>query len=161
MKKKIVSIDEIQDQVKELKKQNKTVVATSGCFDILHSGHISYLREAKAKGDKLIVFLNSDRSVKELKGENRPIVSEMERAFVLSELESVDYICIFHSSTPCTLIELIEPDIFVKGGDYMGMNIPEMNSVKAYGGKVEYVVLVEGCSTTNIVEKIENNRRRV
>ena len=154
MENKIVSRTELKDIVKKLKVEGKKVVSTSGCFDILHAGHVTYLESAKEKGDILIVLLNSDSSVRRLKGEQRPIVPEKERAIVLAGLESVDYICIFDEDTPCSVVEEIQPSTVIKGGDYHGKWIPEMDSVAKYGGSVEYVQLVDGCSTTNIVKKV-------
>lgn len=156
MKNKIVSLEELEKEIWHAKQQGKIVVSTSGCFDILHAGHVTYLEEAKAKGDILVVLLNSDSSVRALKGSSRPIVPEAERAVVIAGLESVDYVCIFSDQTPCGIIDKIQPDIVIKGGDYAGKQIPEMDSVAAYGGRVAYVSAVDGCSTTNIVEKIRN-----
>lgn len=155
MKKKIFSVKEMQDIIKKEKMTGKTIISTSGCFDIIHQGHIQYLREARAKGDLLIIFLNSDKSVRNLKGADRPIIDEAGRSKVLSEFESVDYICLFDDETPCRLITQLKPDIFIKGGDYRGKQIPEMEAVKQYGGRVEYVSVTAGCSTTNIAEKIK------
>lgn len=155
MKNKIMTLDGLKEELLYIRKQNKTVVSTSGCFDILHAGHVTYLEEAKAKGDILVVLLNSDSSVRALKGDTRPIVPEEERAVVIAGLASVDYVCIFSDRTPCRIIETIHPDIVIKGGDYAGQHIPEMDSVAAYGGRVEYVNVVDGCSTTNIVAKIK------
>lgn len=152
---KIVSLEELEREIQHAKRQGKTVVSTSGCFDILHAGHVTYLEEAKARGDILVVLLNSDSSVRELKGSARPIVPETERAVVVAGLASVDYVCIFPDRTPCGIIERVQPDIVIKGGDYAGKRIPEMASVAGYGGKVAYVSVVDGCSTTNIVEKIK------
>ena len=154
MRSKIVNAEELREKVKELKQQGKKVVATSGCFDIIHAGHVTYLEEAAAKGDIFVLFLNSDSSVKGLKGDFRPIVPENERAIVVAGLGCVDYVCLFSESTPCAMIDKIQPDSFIKGGDYEGKWIPEMDSVAKYGGKVEYVSMVDGCSTTNIIEKI-------
>ncbi|MDE7205034.1 MAG: D-glycero-beta-D-manno-heptose 1-phosphate adenylyltransferase [Lachnospiraceae bacterium] len=153
-KNKIISLEELEREIRHAKKEGKTVVSTSGCFDILHAGHVTYLEEAKAKGDILVVLLNSDSSVRALKGSTRPIVPEQERAVVIAGLESVDYVCIFSDRTPCGIIDSVQPDIIIKGGDYAGKQIPEMDSVAVYGGRVEYVNVVDGCSTTNIVEKI-------
>lgn len=155
MKNKIVTLEELKNYVNRDKKLGKHIVSTSGCFDILHAGHVTYLEEARARGDILIVLLNSDSSVRGLKGETRPIVPQEERAIVLAGLSSVDYVCIFSEPTPCNVIAKIQPDVVVKGGDYDGKWIPEMDSVAVYGGRVEYVNLVDGCSTTNIVKKIE------
>lgn len=155
MKSKIVTLKKLEQIVQAEKQQEKIIATTSGCFDILHSGHVQYLEQAKSKCDVLIVLLNSDKSVKALKGDERPIVPENERAFVIAGLESVDFVCIFDDLTPCSVIERLQPNLVVKGGDYRGKNIPEMESVKKYGGKVEYVDLVDGCSSTNIIEKIK------
>lgn len=155
MKDKIVTLDKLEKEIRNIRQQGKKVVSTSGCFDILHAGHVTYLEEAKAKGDILIVMLNSDSSVRGLKGSTRPIVPEGERAVVIAGLESVDYVCIFSDRTPCGVIDRLQPDIVIKGGDYAGRKIPEMDSVAVYGGRVEYVNVVDGCSTTNIVEKIK------
>lgn len=152
---KIISLEQLERETRRAKAQGKTVVSTSGCFDILHAGHVTYLEEARARGDMLIVLLNSDRSVRALKGSTRPIVPEEERAVVVAGLESVDYVCIFSDRTPCGIIDMVQPDIVIKGGDYAGTHIPEMDSVAVYGGRVEYVNVVDGCSTTNIVEKIK------
>lgn len=156
MKDKIVTLEELKEHIDVEKRQGKHIVSTSGCFDILHAGHVTYLEEAKARGDILVVLLNSDSSVRGLKGDSRPIVPEEERAIVIAGLESVDYVCIFSEKTPCDVIARIQPDVVVKGGDYDGKWIPEMDSVAVYGGRVEYVNLVDGCSTTNIVKKIES-----
>lgn len=155
MKGKIVDRKCLKEKISSLKTQGKRVVSTSGCFDILHSGHVEYLEEAKKRGDILVVMLNSDSSVRGIKGKNRPIVPEQDRAIVLAGLEAVDYVCIFDEMTPCSLIGELQPDIFIKGGDYQGEHIPEMDTTASYGGHVEYVLLVEGHSTTNIVKKIE------
>lgn len=151
---KIVTLEQLENRMRQARLQGKIIVFTSGCFDILHAGHVAYLEEAKAKGDILVILLNSDQSVRELKGSMRPIVPEEERAIVIAGLASVDYVCIFSDQTPCGIIDRIQPDIVIKGGDYAGKQIPEMDSAAAYGGRVEYVNLVDGCSTTNIVEKI-------
>lgn len=152
---KIVSIEELESAIRCARQQGKTVVSTSGCFDILHAGHVTYLEEARARGDMLVVLLNSDSSVRALKGSTRPIVPEQERAVVVAGLASVDYVCIFSDRTPCGIIDRVQPDIVIKGGDYAGKAIPEMDSVAVYGGRVAYVNVVDGCSTTNIVEKIK------
>ncbi|MDE6983594.1 MAG: D-glycero-beta-D-manno-heptose 1-phosphate adenylyltransferase [Lachnospiraceae bacterium] len=151
---KIITQKQLGEEIQRARQEGKTVVSTSGCFDILHAGHVTYLEEAKARGDILVVLLNADSSVRALKGSTRPIVPEMERAVVIAGLESVDYVCIFSEQTPCAIIDSLQPDVVIKGGDYAGKQIPEMDSVAAYGGRVEYVDVVDGCSTTNIVEKI-------
>ena len=153
---KIIKKEELEVIVDELKSKGKRVVFTSGCFDIIHAGHVMYLSEAREKGDVLVVLLNSDLSVKNLKGSKRPIVPENERAYVLAGLESVSFVCLFDDDTPCSIIRRIKPDVVVKGGDYKGKYIPEMDTVSEYGGVVDYVHLKEGWSTTNIIEKIRS-----
>ncbi|WP_297404372.1 D-glycero-beta-D-manno-heptose 1-phosphate adenylyltransferase [uncultured Cetobacterium sp.] len=141
--------------IEELKKQNKKVVFTNGCFDILHVGHLTYLNEAKRQGDILIVGVNSDSSVKRLKGENRPINGEVDRAELLCGLKAVDYTVIFPEDTPCELLDDLKPSIHVKGGDYEKDDLPETNIVEKNGGEVRILGFVEGKSTTNIVNKIQ------
>ena len=160
MKSKIVSIEKMAEIVSKAKQQEKKVIATSGCFDIIHAGHVTYLEEAKDKGDILIVFLNSDVSVKSLKGNNRHIVNQNERAIVIAGLECVDYVSIFDEKTPCQSILKCKPDVFIKGGDYRGKRIPEMHILEEYGGHVEYVSMVNGCSSTNIIERIKETIER-
>ena len=159
--KKIINRHDLREVVKNLKKENKKVAATSGCFDILHAGHVKYLKKASQNCDCLIVFLNSDESVKQLKGDKRPIVSQDERMEVISALSCVDYVCLFSELTPCEIIEYIMPDVFFKGGDYRGKRIPEMEVLEKYGGSVEYLDFVDGCSTTNIIEKILSSYKEV
>ena len=137
---------------KELK--NKKVVFTNGCFDILHVGHVRYLTAAKNFGDVLIVGLNTDESVKKLKGETRPINNQADRAEVLLGLKAVDYVIFFGENTAENLIAELKPDVYVKGGDYTLATLPEAKIVQSYGGRVELVNLVAGKSTTNIIEKI-------
>ena len=160
MMKKIIDKKELNNKLNELKDKGKTIVSTSGCFDILHAGHVEYLEAAKERGDVLLIMLNTDASVKALKGPERPIVNEIDRAIVLAGLEAVDYVCMFDELTPCNLISELKPDIVIKGGDYQGKYIPEMDTVAEYGGRVEYVLLVEGHSSTNIINKIEEQIRR-
>jgi D-beta-D-heptose 7-phosphate kinase/D-beta-D-heptose 1-phosphate adenosyltransferase len=160
IKSKIVSLEELKRLIDCDRKAGKRIVSTSGCFDIIHAGHVMYLEEARQRGDRLVVLLNSDSSVRGLKGDSRPIVPENERAIVVAGLASVDYVCIFSDQTPCGIISEIQPDVVVKGGDYVGKRIPEMDTVEVYGGRVEYVNIVDGCSTTNIVKKIETILRR-
>ncbi len=148
----IKSFNELKIQVKRLKKLGKKIVFTNGCFDILHRGHVSYLDVAKSYGDVLILGLNSDASVKALKGENRPINSEEDRAFVLSALESVDFICVFSDDTPYELIKMVEPDVLIKGGDYEGKVVVGSDIAK----EVKLVQFIDGKSTTKTIEKIQN-----
>lgn len=145
---------EISAIVKNLRNQGAKIVFTNGCFDLLHLGHVRYLREAKKLGDILMVGLNSDASVRRLKGRERPYISEMERAEILASLECVDYVTIFSEARPDNLIDLIRPDFHVKGGDYKASQLPEKKLVQRLGGKVVVIPPIEGRSTTNIVERI-------
>lgn len=152
---RIIDREELKKEVDKLRKEGKRIVFTNGCFDIIHVGHIRYLREAKAQGDVLIVGLNSDSSVRMLKGEKRPLVPQEERAEILSALEMVDYVVIFDELTPDELIKIVRPDVDVKGGDYKSLeDIPERELVESLGGRMMIVGGVEGKSTTNLVETI-------
>jgi glycerol-3-phosphate cytidylyltransferase len=152
---KIKSISELSGIVSAIRKSGKKVVFTNGCFDIIHVGHIRYLAQAKEYGDVLIVGLNSDESVKALKGTGHPIQAECERAEILAALESVDYIVIFHERVPDVLIKEIRPDIHVKGGDYKLEQIPESKLVQSLGGTTVIADKIEGFSTSNIIKKIK------
>ncbi len=132
----------------------KTFVFTNGCFDLIHSGHITYLYEAKSLGDYLIVALNSDSSVKKIKGSRRPIMSQEERVKIISALEMVDFVLLFEEETPLNLISFLKPQVYVKGGDYSVEDLPEYPFVVSYGGKVKVLSFVEGKSTTNIINAI-------
>ncbi len=155
---KIKSIKEIRKIAKKLRQKRKTIVFTNGCFDILHYGHLKYLEKCKQLGNALIVGLNSDGSVKKLKGKGRPIVGERERAALLSSLEFVDYVTIFSESTPERLIKEIVPHILVKGGDWRKKDIVGANFVKARGGRVVTIPFVKGYSTTKIIKKIKKQK---
>ena len=144
----------IVETCKEIRQSGKEIVFTNGCFDIIHVGHVRYLTTAKSFGDILIIGLNSDESVKILKGENRPINNEKDRAEVLLGLKAVDYVVLFGERTAENLVSEIRPDIYVKGGDYTVDKIPEAKIVQSYGGKVELVQFVAGHSTTNILKKL-------
>lgn len=154
------TITELVEIRKELKKQNKIVVFTNGCFDIIHAGHIDYLNKSKSLGDILIVGLNSDSSVKKIKGEKRPIVTQNERAFILSNLKPVDYVIIFEEETPYELIKILVPDILVKGADWKKEQIVGSDIVEAAGGKVVTIEFVNFQSTTNIINKILETFKR-
>lgn len=151
---KIKTKEEISKISESLRKENKVIVFTNGCFDILHGGHITYLYEAKKLGDILIVGLNSDISIKRIKGEKRPILSEYERAYNLSALEMIDFIVIFNEDTPYELIKVLKPDILVKGGDWDIEKIVGKDIVESYGGKVLNIPFVDGKSTTNVIQRI-------
>lgn len=141
--------------IEELKNNGKKVVFTNGCFDILHVGHLRYMNEAKKQGDFLVVGVNSDASVKRLKGESRPINNENDRAEMLSGLKAVDMTVLFEEDTPIELIDALKPSIHVKGGDYRKEDLPETVIVEKHGGEVRILNFVEGKSTTNIVNKIQ------
>jgi rfaE bifunctional protein nucleotidyltransferase chain/domain len=151
---KIVGVDEITKISFELKSKGKKIVFTNGCFDILHKGHVEYLSKAKQLGDVLIVGLNSDSSVKMIKGDKRPIVPQEDRAFILSNLSFVDYVVIFDEPTPYELISKIVPDVLVKGSDWSQENVVGRDIVEANGGKVVLIEIVPGRSTTNVIKTI-------
>lgn len=138
----------------DLRRHGKQVVFTNGCFDIIHAGHVRYLTAAKNFGDVLIVGLNTDESVRKLKGASRPINNQDDRAEVLLGLKSVDHVIFFGEATAESLIAEVKPAVYVKGGDYTLETLPEAKIVQGYGGRVEFVKLVAGRSTTNIVAKI-------
>jgi D-beta-D-heptose 7-phosphate kinase/D-beta-D-heptose 1-phosphate adenosyltransferase len=140
----------------DVKLHNRKIVFTNGCFDVLHYGHVRYLLDAKSLGDLLVVGLNSDGSVRRLKGESRPINGEKERAFVLAALEFVDYIVVFEEDTPEKLIETVKPDVLVKGGDYQIENIVGADFVMQNGGTVTTIPFVEGFSSTRIIEQLNH-----
>jgi len=152
--KKIKARKDLAQIIKRLKSEGAQIVFTNGCFDILHLGHVRYLKEAKKLGEVLIVGLNSDASVRKLKGTDRPYVSELERAEILSSLECVDYVTIFPESRPDNLIKIIRPEIHVKGGDYSVGELPERHLVERLGGRVVVIPPTEGRSTTNLIERI-------
>ena len=137
-----------------LRQRGKQIVFTNGCFDILHAGHVRYLTMAKSFGDVLIVGLNTDESVRRLKGANRPINTQDDRAEVLLGLKAVDHVIFFGEQTAEALIAEVKPAVYVKGGDYTLKTLPEAAIVQSYGGRVELVNLVAGRSTTNIIGKI-------
>ena len=154
MSNKVYAREKLADILAAEKKAGNQIVFTNGCFDLLHIGHTRYLAQAKAKGDRLVVGLNSDSSVKKLKGDKRPLIPQDERAEMLSNLEMVDYVTIFADKTAKNVIAELQPDIYVKGGDYSIDNLPEAEVVQQYGGKIELVSEIKGASTTNIVNKI-------
>jgi rfaE bifunctional protein nucleotidyltransferase chain/domain len=141
-----------------LKREGKKVVFTNGCFDIVHRGHIEYLTKAKALGDVLLVGMNTDASVRRLKGPTRPVVCQDDRAFVLAALRVVDYVCLFDEDTPRELIKAVVPDVLVKGSDWAIDSIVGKDIVEAAGGKVQTIDFVPNRSTTNIIQKIAGGR---
>lgn len=150
----IKTLDELAEIRNDLKLQKKKVVFTNGVFDILHAGHVDYITKAKAKGDILIVAVNSDSSVKKIKGELRPIVPQNERAFIISSLKPVDYVTIFNEETPYEVIKKLIPDVLVKGSDWSIADIVGRDIVEANGGKVETIDFVNDSSTTNIIKTV-------
>lgn len=139
---------------RQLREQGKTVVLTNGCFDLLHVGHVRYLRQARALGHVLIVGLNSDASARRLKGPQRPLVPAAQRAEVLAALACVDFVVIFDEPTAERLVNLLQPEIYAKGGDYASKDLPEQAVVESYGGRVVLLLQVLGMSTTDIVSRI-------
>ena len=158
--KKILPIEQAIQKVDALKRDGKRVVFTNGCFDVLHPGHVRYMREARSMGDFLIVAVNSDRGVRELKGAGRPIFPQSERAEILAALESVDAVTIFDESTPLELIQRMRPSVLVKGGDWRLDQIVGREVVEAYGGKVVAVPPAPGFSTSSIIGSIVRTARR-
>ena len=152
---KIIRKEEAKEIIDKLKKQNKKTVFTNGCFDILHVGHVRYLRESSKYGDILIVGLNSDISVKKIKGDSRPINNENDRAEILAELECVDFVVIFDEESPSKLIDELKPDIYTKGADYSLETLPERDVVLKNNIEVKFIKFVEGKSTTNIIKTIQ------
>ena len=150
----VLDISQLSSIVDSLKQAGKRIVFTNGCFDIIHVGHVRYLKEARSLGDVLVVGLNSDESVRAIKGMNRPIVPQGERAEVLSSLRDVDYVVIFNEPDPYNTIAALRPDILVKGGDWSIENIIGRDIVESYGGKVCTIPFIEGASSTNIIESI-------
>jgi len=152
---KILNRTTLKDKVDMLRKEGKKIAFTNGCFDILHIGHVRYLREAKKAADILVLALNSDASVRSIKGEKRPLVCEQERAELLAALEFVDFITIFPELTPLELIIYLKPDFLIKGGDWPEEDIVGRDEIKKWGGRLILIPEVTGKSTTNIVEKIK------
>ena len=152
---KILSQDELLGVREGLRARGKSVVFTNGVFDLLHVGHVRYLAAARALGDALVVAVNSDRTVRELKGEGRPIVPEHERAEILAALREVDYVTVFDDVSPRSLIAKLLPDVLVKGGDYGLDEIHGREEVEAAGGRVVSLPFVEGASTSTIIERMK------
>jgi len=156
IKHKIVSQLEFVHTIKRWQDLNESIVFSNGCFDLLHRGHIEYLEKARMLGDRLVLGLNTDRSVKELKGGKRPVQDEDSRLQIMASLTFVDLITLFDESTPKRLIEESKPDILVKGDDYTAKNIVGSEFVLENGGRVETIPIVKGYSTTSLIEKIIN-----
>lgn len=156
MPSKLKNLDELAPLIARAKAHGKKIVFTNGCFDILHRGHLHMLREAKALGDLLIVAVNSDRSVKQIKGPTRPVISEAGRAELIAALEMVDYVILFDEADPYRLIAAIEPDILAKGGDYGRDTVVGADIVERNGGRVALIHFLKGFSTTEIIERLRN-----
>ena len=153
--KKIKNLPNAVTAIRKLQKNNKKIVFTNGCFDILHAGHVNYLSKAKSLGDVLVIGLNSDSSVKKLKGKTRPVVSQKNRALLLAALEVVDFVVVFNEPTPAKLIKAVKPDILVKGGDWKKEEIVGAEFVESYGGKVKSLAYIKGLSTRDLIAKIQ------
>ena len=158
MKQKILSPGELLGVRQGLRAAGKSLVFTNGVFDLLHVGHVRYLAEARALGDALLVAINSDRTVRELKGEGRPITNENERAEILAALRQVDYVTIFDEISPRALITQLLPDVLVKGGDYNLDEIHGREEVEAAGGRVVSLPFIEGASTSSIIERMKRKK---
>ena len=154
MKNKIISRPQITGLISDLKKKRQKIVFTNGCFDLLHVGHVRYLQEAKASGDCLVIGLNSDQSVRQIKDPARPLIAEDQRAEVLAALECVDYIVLFDEADPFQLIEEVRPEVLVKGADWSMDKIIGADLVNSYGGEVRRVDLVPSISTSEIINRI-------
>jgi len=151
---KLLPFSALESTAQKHRQANHRIVTTNGCFDILHVGHLRYLQQAKQLGDILIVLINSDASVQGLKGPNRPILPEAERAELLAGLECVDYVSVFDQSTPSESLKQIRPDIHVKGGDYDVSKLPEAPLLQEMGTRLAFIPFVEGQSTSSIIERI-------
>jgi len=156
VEKKIVAWKDLPLLAESLKVAKSIVVSSNGCFDILHWGHLRYLNEAKGLGDVLIVAINSDASVKRLKGPSRPLFSETVRAKQLASMTAVDHVVIFEEDTPVEFLRILQPKIHVKGADYKGKVMPERGLVESWGGRIELLPLEDGFSTTSILEKLKS-----
>ncbi|MBS5803061.1 MAG: D-glycero-beta-D-manno-heptose 1-phosphate adenylyltransferase [Brachyspira sp.] len=153
----LIERDEIKNLVDKIHADGKTVVCTNGCFDILHVGHVRYLQKTKSFADYSIVLLNSDKSVRSIKGPTRPINSENDRAEILSALSCVDYVVLFDEDSPRNLLDEIKPDVYTKGADYTLETLPEADIMKKNNTRVEFITFVEGKSTTSTINKMKNN----
>lgn len=157
---KLKTLTQLTRIASNLKRRHKTIVFTNGCFDILHFGHVKYLEAAKKKGDILVIGLNSDASVRRIKGNTRPLNKETERAYILASLAFVDFVIIFKEETPRDLINSLKPDILVKGGDWKKEKIVGSGIVRKYGGKTLVIPFVKGFSTTGLIKKIAQKTPR-
>ena len=150
--------ENVADFVKKLHQSGKTVVVTNGCFDILHVGHVRYLQQTKSFADYSMVLLNSDKSVRSIKGPTRPINNELDRAEVLCALSCVDYVVLFDEDSPRNLLDEIKPDVYTKGADYTMETLPEAYIMRKNGTRVEFIKFVEGKSTTNVISRVKSEK---
>lgn len=157
---KIKAVEELAPLLRQFRRSGQTVVFTNGCFDLLHAGHVHYLAAARGEGDLLVVGLNSDRSVKMIKGDRRPIVPEAERAEVLAGLACVDFVTVFKEIDPLRVIQALQPDVLVKGGDWAEAEIIGADAVKQEGGRVVRIPLVEGAGTSALIARILDRYRQ-
>lgn len=151
----LVKREDVRALIDVIHHSGKTVVTTNGCFDILHAGHVRYLEKTKSFADYLIVLLNSDKSIKSIKGPSRPINSENDRAEILSALRCVDYVVLFDENSPRDLLDEIKPDVYTKGADYTMETLPEADIMRKNGTRVEFIEFLEGRSTTKTIEKMQ------
>ena len=152
----LIKREDIKALVDKIHKSCKTVVCTNGCFDILHVGHVRYLKKTKSFADYSIILLNSDKSVRSIKGPTRPVNNENDRAEILSALRYVDYVVLFDEDSPRDLLDEIKPDVYTKGADYNMETLPEADIMRKNGTRVEFIEFVEGKSTTKTIEKMQN-----
>ncbi len=153
---KVIDRKDVVSFLKDLRKEGKTVVTTNGCFDILHVGHVRYLQKTKTFADYSLVMLNSDQSVRSIKGPTRPVNNENDRAEILCALDCVDFVVLFDEDSPQSLIAEIKPDVHTKGADYTVETLPEAKTIMENGGRIEFISFVEGKSTTSIIEKMKS-----
>lgn len=153
-KSKVVTLPDLLKALKRHRQAGKIIAFTNGCFDIIHFGHVAYLEKAKKQDRILVVGLNSDASIRRIKGPDRPINPQRHRARVLAGLQSVDYVCVFTAQTPIHLIKAVCPDVLIKGADWKGKGIVGADVVKSNGGCIEYIKYEKGCSTTNVIDNI-------
>jgi len=152
---KIVGLKKLKGIIQRLRRKGQTIAFTNGCFDLLHIGHVSYLEAAKGNKRVLIIGMNSDASVRKIKGKDRPIVSQQERSRVLASLGCVDYVTIFNDETPLNVIKTLRPDVLIKGADWKTKEVVGAREVVATGGKVEFIKYLDNFSTTNLIKKIQ------
>lgn len=152
----IIDRQKLLSLIQKLKTEGKSIIFTNGCFDILHSGHIDYLKKTKELGDILIIGINSDESVKKIKQQNRPINKLLDRMIVLNSIKYVDYVVPFNEETPENLIKIIKPDVLTKGGDWNKKDVVGSAFVKSYGGKTVIIPYIKGKSTTNTIKRIRD-----